>query len=108
VLVADNPTLALDAAGPSTPTVENWRFSDTSIGENASKSRTSIGEGRQCGALRSADGVETPTDQHNDVRVGLRDGTENLSRTGRRFDVAYPHLQVTLSVLAAVLVQFVS
>jgi len=101
VLVADNPTLAFDAAGSSTPTVENWRFGDSGIGENASKSRTSIGEGRQFGAFRSADGVEAPADQYLDVRIGLRDNAENLSRTGFRFDVANPHLQVTLPVLTA-------
>ena len=40
--------------------VENWRFGDSGIGENASKSRTSIGEGRQFGVFRSAHGVEVP------------------------------------------------
>lgn len=81
--------------------VENWRFGDSGIGENASKSRTSIGEGRQFGAFRSADGVEAPADQYLDVRIGFRDGTENLSCTEFRFDVANPHLQVTLPVLTA-------
>ena len=32
-----------------------------------------------------------------DVRIGFRDGTENLSCTGFGFDVANPHLQMTLS-----------
>jgi hypothetical protein len=59
--------------------VEDWRFDDSGIGENASKSRTSIGEGRRFGAFRSADGVEAPADQYLDVRIGFRDGTENLS-----------------------------
>jgi hypothetical protein len=80
--------------------VENWRFGDSGIGENASKSRTSIGEGRQFGAFRSADGVEALADQYLDVRIGFRDGTENLSCTGFSFDVANPHLQVRLSVLS--------
>src|SRR5271163_452877 len=79
--------------------VENWRFGDSGIGENASKSRTSIGEGRQFGAFRSADGVEAPADQYLDVRIGFRDGTENLSCTGFSFDVANPQLQMTLPIL---------
>jgi hypothetical protein len=81
--------------------VEDWRFDDSGIGENASKSRTSIGEGRQFGAFRSADGVKAPADQYRDVRIGFRDGTENLSCPGFRFDVANPYLQVTLPVLTA-------
>src|ERR1700736_292896 len=81
--------------------VENWRFGDSGIDENASKSRTSIGEGRQFGAFRSADGVEAPADQHLDVRVAFRDGAENLSTARARFDIANPHLQVTFSALAA-------
>ena len=81
--------------------VENWRFGDSSIVENASKSKTSIGEGRQFGAFQSADGVEAPADQYLDVRIGFRDRTENLPCTGFRFDIANPHLQVTFSVLTA-------
>jgi hypothetical protein len=81
--------------------VKSWRFGDTGIGENASKSRTSIREGRQFGAFCSADGVEAPVDQYLDVCVGLGDSAENLSATGLRFDIANPHLQVTLPILAA-------
>jgi hypothetical protein len=72
--------------------IENGRFGDASSGENSSKSRTSIGEGCQYGAFRSADGVEAPADQYLDVRIGLRDGAKNLSTTGLRFDIAKPHL----------------
>ena len=79
--------------------VENWRFGDSGIGENASKSRTPIGEGRQFGAFRSADGVEAPADQYLDIRIAFRDGTENLTCTGFSFDVANPHLQMTLPIL---------
>jgi hypothetical protein len=79
--------------------VENWRFGDSGIGENASESRTSIGEDRQFGAFRSADGVKVPADQCLGVRIGFRDGIENLSCTGFGFDVANPHLQMTLPVL---------
>ena len=38
--------------------VQNRPFGNARIGENASKSRTSIGESRQFGAFRSDDGVE--------------------------------------------------
>ena len=55
--------------------------------------------GRQFGAFRSADGVKALADQYLDVRIGFRDRTENLSCTGFRFDVANPHLQVTLLIL---------
>jgi hypothetical protein len=60
------------------------------VGENAPKSRTTIGEGRQRGVAGSAGGVEAPADQRLDVRVGFRDGAENLSATGLRFDIANP------------------
>ena len=59
--------------------VENWRFGDSGICENASNTRTSIGEGRQFAAFRSADGVKAPADHYHDVRIGFRDGSENLS-----------------------------
>ena len=52
-------------------------------------------------SLGSADGVEVLPDQPFDVRLGFRDGAENLTATGFRFDIANPHLEVTLSVLAA-------
>jgi len=99
-LVADNPILASDAVGPSTPTVEDRQFGDAGIGQNASKARTPIGEGRQRGAFRSADGVEVPADQHFDVRAGSGDGAENLAATRLRFHIANAYLQVTFSVLA--------
>jgi hypothetical protein len=42
--------------GPSTPTVQNRRFQDASIGENTTESRTTIGEGRQRGVAGAAAG----------------------------------------------------
>jgi hypothetical protein len=99
-LVTDNPTLALDAVGPSTPTVENWQLGNTSIGQNTSKARTPIGEGCQRGAFRSADRVEVPADQHLDARVGSGSGAENLPAVCLRFDIANPYPQETFSVLA--------
>jgi hypothetical protein len=80
--------------------VEDRQFGDAGTGQNASKARTPIGEGRQRGAIRSADGVEVPADQHFDVRVGSGDGAENLAATRLRFHIANPYLQVTFSVLA--------
>ena len=80
--------------------VEDRRFGDAGIGQNASKARTPIGEGRQFGAFRSADSVEGPADQHFDVRVRSGDGAENLAATRLRFDIANPYLQVTFCVLA--------
>ena len=60
--VVSAPAICLRCHSDMKP-VENWRFGDSGIGENASKSRTSIGEGRQFGAFRSADGVEAPADE---------------------------------------------
>ena len=77
--------------------VENRRLGDASIDENAPKPWTTIGQGRQFGAFNSADGVEAPAYQHLDVRVGFRDGAENLSTTRLRFDIANPHLQLLVA-----------
>jgi hypothetical protein len=80
--------------------VGNRRLDDASIDENAPKPWTTIGEGRQFGTFNSADGVEAPAYQRLDVRVGIRDGADNLSTTELRFGVANPHLQMTFSILA--------
>jgi hypothetical protein len=47
------------------------------------------------------DGVEVAADQHLDVRIGFGDGAENLSPTSLRFNIADPHLEMPLAVLAA-------
>ena len=60
--VVSAPAICLRCHSDMKP-VENWRFGDSGIGENASKSRTSIGEGRQFGAFRSTDGIEGPADE---------------------------------------------
>jgi hypothetical protein len=99
-LVTDNPTLALDAVGPSTPTVENRQFQDARAGENAPKSGTTIGEGGQHGVPVSANCIEVLPDQPFDVCPGFRDAAENLTATSLRFDIANPHLEVTFVVLA--------
>ena len=80
--------------------VQERQFGGAGIFENASKPRTTIGEGRQFGAFRSADSVEVPADQHLDVGVGSGNGSENLGATRFRFDVANPYFEVTFSVLA--------
>src|ERR1700682_3788450 len=80
--------------------IENRRFSDAGIGENAPKAWTTVGKAGQRGVLRSADGVKVPADQHRDVRFGSGDGAENLAPASLRFDVAHPYLQVTFSILA--------
>jgi hypothetical protein len=100
-LVCDDPSLALDAVGSSTPTVENRRFQDARTGENAPESGTTIGEGRQHGVLVSTNRVEVLSDQPFDVRPDFRDAAENLTAAGFRFDIANPHLEMTFLVLAA-------
>ena len=101
MLVVDNPILARDAVGPSTPTVENRQLADAGISENTSQSRATVGEGGQHRVLGSSDGVETLADQDFDVYVGLGDSAENLPSTRFGFDIADPHLQMPLAVLTA-------
>jgi hypothetical protein len=101
VLVVDNPTLTLDAVGPSTPTVEHRRFGDTGISQNAPQAGASVGERGQHRVLGSPDGVEAAADQHLDVGISFGDGAQNLSPSRPRFDIADPHLQMPLAVLAA-------
>jgi hypothetical protein len=101
VLVSDNPTLALDAVGPSTPTVENRQLGDARIKENAPEARAAVGEGSQHRVLGSSDGVEALADQDLDVCISFRDRTENLPAIRVRFDVADPHLQMPLAILTA-------
>ena len=71
--------------------VQNRRFQDTSIGENTPESRTTTGEGRQRGVAGAANRLEVLSDQPFDVCPGLRDGAENLTTAGFRFDIANPH-----------------
>ena len=100
-MVCDDPSLALDAVGSSTPTVENWQFADAGIGENTPQAGTTISEGRQSGFFGPADGIETAADQNVDVRAGSGDGSKNLTATRRRLGIAEPDFEVTLAVLAA-------
>jgi hypothetical protein len=100
VLVSDNPTLALDAAGSSTPTVQKRRRGDAGLSENASESGTTIGESGQCRLPGASDGVKVPVDQSFDVRFRSGDGSENLAGAGFRFDIADAYLEMPLPFLA--------
>jgi len=86
--------------GPSTPTVEHRTRGDAGIGENAPKARAAVGEGGQRRVFGSPDSVEVAADQRSDVGIGFGDGVENLPATGRRFDIADPHLQMPLVLRA--------
>jgi hypothetical protein len=100
-LVDDDPSLALDAVGPSTPTVENRWFQHTRTGENAPEPRATIGEGRQYGSTSATNRVEVLPDQPLKVCPGFRDRAKDLTTTGFRFNIADPHLDVTFAILAA-------
>jgi hypothetical protein len=81
--------------------VEKRRPGDAGVGKNAPKSGTTVGEGGQRRVLGAPDSVEAPVDQHFDIRCGFGDGTENLTTTGFRVDIADAHLQMPLAVLTA-------
>ena len=81
-LVADNPTLALDAVGPSTPTVEHRQRGDAGVGQNTPEPRTAVGEGGQRRVSGSSDSVEIAADHRSDVRAGFGDGAEDLAAQG--------------------------
>jgi len=100
-LVADNPTLALDAVGPSTPTVEHRRRGDAGVGQNTPERRTAVGESGQRRVPGSSDSLEIAVDQLGDGSAGFGDGAEHLAAPGRRFDIADPHLQMPLALRAA-------
>src|SRR3954467_11455508 len=70
----------------------------------SAKMRWSPGQPSEGGQRRvpgPADGVGGAADQRPNVRVGLRDGAENLSSAGLCFDITDPDLEVPLAVLAA-------
>jgi hypothetical protein len=81
--------------------VQNRWLKDASIGENSPESWTTIGEGRQRGVAGAANRIEVLSDQPFNVCPSLRDGAENPTAAGFRFDIANPHLKPTFSVLAA-------
>jgi hypothetical protein len=61
---------------------------------------TAVGEGRQHRHLGASDSIEAAADQGCEIRAGLRDRTEHLPASRRRFDIADPDLQVPLAGLA--------
>ncbi len=73
----------------------------TGVGEVTPQARAAVGEGGQCRVPGVPSGVETAADQCLEVGIGFGDGAENLAATSLHFDVADPHLQVPLAVLAA-------
>ena len=81
--------------------VEHRRLGDTGISQNAPQAGAPVGERGQHRVLGSPDGVEAAADQHFDVRIGFGDGAENLPPASLRFNIADPHLQMPLAVLAA-------
>jgi hypothetical protein len=76
------------------------QIDDAGVGENASKSRATIGESSQRCILCPTDSVEVPVDQYLDFRFSSGDGAENLSGFGFHFDIADMHLEMPLAVLA--------
>ena len=81
--------------------VEHRRLGDTGISQNAPQAGAPVGERGQRRVLGSPDGVEATADQHFDVRIGFGDSAENLPPASLRFNIADPHLQMPLAVLAA-------
>jgi len=99
-LVDDNPSLACDAVGSSTPTIQDWQVRGPGIGENAPQAGAPVGERRQHRILGSPDGIKAALDLRLDVGIGFGDGAENLPSARLRFDIANLHLQMPLAVLA--------
>ena len=100
-MVSDNPILALDAVGSSTPTVQNWRFRYSRIGQNRAQTRTTVGKSGHLGGVGPAHGFQGPLDQRGDVGLGPGDGAKDLAATVNRLDVADADLQVAFAVFAA-------
>jgi hypothetical protein len=101
VLVCDNPTLARDAVGPSTPTVENRPLRDAGVAQNRAQASTTVGERRHRGFGGPANGIKAPPDPDRDVGIGSCNGTEHLSPAIGCFDIADAHLQMPLATSAA-------
>jgi hypothetical protein len=101
VLVVDNPTLALDAVGPSTPTIKNRGLRDPGVGQDRAQTRTTVGECGHSGVGGVANASKVSADQHRDVGVSLRDRSEHLSASTGGLDVADADLQVAFAFFAA-------
>jgi hypothetical protein len=101
VLVVDNPTLALDAVGPSTPTIKNRGLRDPGVGQDRAQTRTTVGECGHSGVGGVANASKVSADQHRDVGVSLRGGAEHLSSAIGGLDVADADFHVAFAVFAA-------
>jgi hypothetical protein len=100
-LACDDPSLALDAVGSSTPTVQNWRLRYSYVGQYSAQTRTPVGKGGHLGGVDPAHGFKGSLDQRGDVGFGPGDGAKNLAATINRLDVADADLQVAFAVFAA-------
>jgi hypothetical protein len=100
VLVSDNPTLALDAVGPSTPTVKGRWLRDP-IGQDRPQTGTTVGECGYLGVVGLADDAKASADQRRDVGAGLGDRSKHLPPAAGGLDVTDTDLQVPLALFAA-------
>src|SRR5258708_27189691 len=60
-----------------------------------------MGEGGQCGVSIPAHDLEVPADQRQNAGAALRDDTEYLPASTRRFDIADPNLHMALTFVTA-------
>ena len=100
-MVCDDPSLALDAVGSSTPTVQNRRLRCARVGQNRAQTRTTVGESGQLGGVAPAHGFQGSLDQRGDVGLSPGDGAKDLAGSANRLDVADTDLQVAFAVFSA-------
>jgi hypothetical protein len=101
VLVTDNPTLALDAVGPSTPTIKNRGLCDPGASQDRAQTGTTIGECCHFRLGGVANASKVSADQSRNVGVTLRGGAEQLSSAIGGLDVTDADLNVAFAVFAA-------
>jgi len=63
---------------------------DAGGGQYRPQTGASVGETRQLRVAGSANGLELPADQGDDVRIRSRDGSENLTSSSLSLDIANP------------------
>jgi hypothetical protein len=97
-LVCDDPSLALDAVGSSTPTVQNRRLRYADVSQNRAQTRTTVGKSGHLGGVGPTHGSEVLLEQRGDVGLGPGDGTEDLAATVNRLDIADDDFQVTFAI----------
>jgi len=99
-LVTDNPILARDAVGPSTPTVQNRRFRHSCVSQNSAQTRTTISESGHLGGVGPAHGFKGAPDQRGDVGIGSGHGAENLAAAVSGLDIADTDLKMAFALFA--------